>query len=58
MLKERGKWEEVSSLNIRGLEKIVREKTWDAGIIDRIEVFADKEERASVTLVKKKGKDE
>ncbi|HSE84355.1 MAG TPA: PD-(D/E)XK nuclease family protein [Thermodesulfobacteriota bacterium] len=58
VLKEEGKWEEVSSLNTRGLEKVIREKTWDGDIIDRVEVFADKEERKSVTLVKKKDKDE
>jgi hypothetical protein len=58
VLKEEGKLEEISSLNIRGLEKVVREKNWDAGIIDRIEVFADKEERRSVTLIKKKDRDE
>jgi len=53
-LKELGKWDEVSSLDVRKLSKIVEEGAWDESAIEGIEKFGDKEEKKSVTLVKKK----
>ncbi len=54
ILKGVGKWDEVSLLDVRRLAKIVEEKGWDNSVIERIEGFGDKEEKKSVTLVKKK----
>lgn len=53
-LKESGKWDEVSSLDVRKLGKIVEEGGWDDSIITAIEKFGYKEEKKSVALVKRK----
>jgi putative RecB family exonuclease len=58
ILKEGGRWDEVSSLDVRKLARIVQEGTWDNKTIQRIEGFIDREEKKSVTLVKKKGGEE
>jgi len=57
-LKELGKWDEVSSLDVRKLGKIVEEGDWDDSIIKAIEKFGYKEERKAVALVKRKKGDE
>ncbi len=54
IVSESGKWDEVSWLDVRRLAKIVEDKGWDNGVIERIEAFGDKEVKKSVTLVKKK----
>lgn len=54
IIRELGKWDEVSSLDVRKLAKIIEEGSWNDSIIKRIEKFGDKEEKKSLTLVKKK----
>lgn len=54
LIKEADKWDEVSMLNVRRLGKIVEEGVWDESITSRIEGFVEREEKKSVTLVKRK----
>lgn len=54
MIKESGKWDEVSLLNVRRLSKIVDEGVWDDSLTSRIDEFIEREEKKSVTLVKRK----
>lgn len=58
VIKDEGKWDEVSSLDVRKLAKKVQEGGWNEDILENVEEFAEKEEKKSVTLVKKKGKEE
>jgi len=59
VIKEEGKWDEVSILNVRALEKILKDqKVWDSNTLEKIEGFADTEEKKSVTLVKKKERED
>lgn len=55
VIKESGKWNEVSSLDVRKLAKKVEEGVWDEEVLKNIERFGEMEEKKSVTLVKKKG---
>ncbi|MGE5446041.1 MAG: RecB family exonuclease [Ignavibacteriales bacterium] len=54
IIRESKKWDEVSLLNVRRLSKIVEERAWDESITSRIEEFTEREEKKSVTLVKRK----
>ncbi|MER3445521.1 MAG: hypothetical protein C4291_01200 [Candidatus Dadabacteria bacterium] len=54
IIRESGKWDEVSLLNVRRLSKIVEEGAWDESITSKIEGFIEREGKKSVTLVKRK----
>lgn len=54
MIKELGRWNEVSLLNVRKLATIVKEGEWDEDITSKIDGFIERKEKKSVTLVKKK----
>ncbi len=58
VIRESGKWNEVSSLNLIKLVKKVEEGVWDEEVLKNIERFGEMEEKKSVTLVKKKGREE
>ena len=58
VIKESGKWNEVSSLNLIKLVKKVEEGSWGKDVLKNIEKFGEKEEKKSVTLVKKKEREE
>ncbi|MGH7908958.1 MAG: RecB family exonuclease [Thermodesulfobacteriota bacterium] len=58
VIRESGKWNEVSSLNLIKLAKKFEEGVWDEEVLKNIERFGDIEEKKSVTLVKKKGREE
>jgi putative RecB family exonuclease len=55
IIRESYKWDEVSSLDVRKLIKIIEEGGWDEGIASRIEGFIERVEKKSVgRLVKRK----
>jgi len=58
VIRESGKWNEVSSLDVRKLSKKVEEGSWGKDVLKNIEKFGEKEEKKSVTLVKKKEREE
>jgi len=58
VIRESGKWNEVSLLDVRKLAKKVEEGSWSDGVLKSIEKFGEKEEKKSVTLVKKKEREE
>ena len=58
VIRESGKWNEVSSLNLIKLVKKVEEGVWDEEVLKNIERFGEMEEKKSVTLVKKNGREE
>ncbi|MGQ0793611.1 MAG: RecB family exonuclease [Deltaproteobacteria bacterium] len=53
-IREMGKWDEASSLDVRKLGGILETRTWDERAMERIGPFAEKEQRVSVTLSKRK----
>jgi putative RecB family exonuclease len=58
IIKEEGKWDEVSSLDVRKLAKKIEEGEWEEGFLESVEKLGEKKERKSVTLLKKKEKEE
>ena len=53
-VKKAGIWEQVSSLDLRTLSKMVEEETFEKKIIDRLLKFGEKTLKTSVRLAKKK----
>src|SRR4030067_3121901 len=58
VIRESGKWNEVSLLDVRKLATKVEEGSWRDEVLKRIEKFGEKEEKKAVTLVKKKEREE
>ncbi len=54
IVREADKWDEVSLLNVRKLATIVEQSVWEDSLTSRIEEFIKREEKKSVTLVKRK----
>ena len=50
LLKEQGKWLEVSDLNISSLQKICKQDCWDENLLKKIKEFAEEDESVSVYL--------
>jgi putative RecB family exonuclease len=57
LIKEAGKWEEVSSLNTRTLEKIAREGSWPPELLEKLKRYQSIEESERLTLTKLKEED-
>jgi len=58
VLKESDKWDEVSDIDVRAVEKAINEERWDKRIIDKIKSFLKIETRKSVSLSKLQNKEE
>lgn len=56
-LKESDKWEEVSDIDTRAVEKAINEERWDKRIINKIKGFLKAETRKSVSLSKLQNKE-
>jgi len=54
MLHQVGKWDEVSSLNLNRLDRILRDKEWNFELEEKIKPFATEQEEVRVNLKKKK----
>lgn len=50
LIKEAGRWEDVSNLRVRTLERIFREKEWPQDLVDNLEDFKILEEVERVNL--------
>ncbi len=57
MIRGAGKWEEVSSLNTRTLEKIAREGSWPPELLKKLKRYQSIEESAGLRLAKLKEED-
>jgi putative RecB family exonuclease len=57
-VKKAGIWEQVSSLNLPTLSKMVKEETFDKKIMDQLLKFGERIKKTSVRLAKKKVDDE
>ena len=57
-LKESDKWDEVSDIDARAVEKAINEEKWDKRIINKIKGFLKIETRKSVSLSKLQNKEE
>jgi putative RecB family exonuclease len=57
-VKKAGIWEQVSSLNLPTLSKMVKEETFDKKIMDQLLKFGERKTKTSVRLTKKKAEDE
>jgi putative RecB family exonuclease len=53
MLRQAGKWNEISSLSSLTLNKIIREGEWEPNLIQKVKEFAQEEEDSQVRLRKK-----
>jgi putative RecB family exonuclease len=53
LLKDQGKWLEVSQLNISALNKIIRWRQWDATVLDTIKEYVELEKSKRLYLSKK-----
>ncbi len=54
IVKEKGIWPDVSTLNIRRLAKDIEEEKFNEGIMISLLKFGVKEKTTNITLVKKK----
>lgn len=57
ILRESGKWDEISDLDAHAMEKAVSEERWDKKIVDKIKKFLTIEVKISVTLSKLQDKE-
>ncbi len=58
VLKESDKWDEVSDIDARAVEKAINEERWDKRIINKIKEFLKIETKKSVSLSKLQNKEE
>jgi len=54
MLHQVGKWDEVSSLNLNRLDRILRDNEWNSELEEKIKPFTTEEEEVRVNLRKKR----
>lgn len=57
ILRDSGKWDEISDLDARAMEKAISEERWDKKIVDKIKKFLTIEVKISVTLSKLQDKE-
>jgi len=57
LIKEAGRWEEVSTLNVRALERVAREASWPPKLLEKLKKYQTIEESVSVRLGKLKEED-
>lgn len=57
ILRDAGKWDELSDLDIYAMEKVIKDKAWDKTILDKIQKFFTIEIKKNVLISKLKDKE-